>query len=245
MGNCSSLVDEYGEGWSCRPTLSCIFPTHAANQHHIPTRLKIHNGVRYLVAKSNQQCKSAILFFHGNYVTVDKNTYKTAQTYATHFKKDVYIFEYPGYGESVNDGPATPQSTSKAGKIIFDMLNTQYDGVDLLAQSIGTAVAIRTIALKIIPRKLVLISPLATTTSIVTSDVPLFNAFDSIYLAKNINCPVCIIHGGSDKVIDISHAKKLYDALDIPKELHVIPEAGHNIIFTTVILNIIYTFLVK
>nr|QBK88214.1 MAG: fermentation-respiration switch protein [Marseillevirus LCMAC202] len=271
MGNSSSVssfIDDYGQGRSAAPTMSSVFPTHLANPRHSPTKLQIHKGVRYIVAMPDDRSPTrrradeyvivddtattpltdnAVLFFHGNCTTVDQSSYNMAQTFATHLKKDVYIFEYPGYGESVNDGPATPQSTSSAGKVIFDMLTTQYgtQNVDIMAHSIGTGVAIRTLVFGATPRKLVLISPLASTTSVVTWDIPLFNAFDNLRLAKNIICPVCVIHGDADEVINMVHAGKLYsNLLDIPKELHIIPGAGHNDIFTTETMNIIRDFLV-
>ena len=64
------------------------------------------------------------------------------------FNKVVYMFEYPGYGQSAHCGPAIPDSTSKAAKIMFNKLNSQYKGnVVFMAYSIGTGVAIRIISL--------------------------------------------------------------------------------------------------
>jgi uncharacterized protein len=41
--------------------------------------------------------------------------------------------------------------------------------------------------------------------------------------------PLLIIHGESDELIELSHAKRLYEKADDPKQLVVIPGAGHQL----------------
>jgi len=48
---------------------------------------------------------------------------------------------------------------------------------------------------------------------------------------KNLNKPLCIIHGSSDTIVAVENAKKLYAMAKEPKELHLIKGADH--LFTT------------
>ena len=47
-----------------------------------------------------------------------------------------------------------------------------------------------------------------------------------------MNHPLLIIHGEDDRIINVSHGKKLFEASPATdKELRVIPDAGHNDLF--------------
>ena len=248
MGGSSSLfTNKYGEGLSSAATLPQVFMNNLANDMHVPVHLHKYKDVHYHVAEPQQteSARSAILYFHGNCDTVGSSSAELAKILASYFNRAVYTFEFPGYGESANHGSPTPKSTSKAGKTIFEMLSEKYANVDIVAHSIGTAVAIRTIALGVQPNKLVLISPLTTTTKVVTCNIPAFNAFDSVKLLKNIKCPVCVIHGDVDSVIDVTHGQELFDALPdtLSKILHIIPGADHDDIMSETTFDHIRTFL--
>lgn len=45
--------------------------------------------------------------------------------------------------------------------------------------------------------------------------------------ASKISCPVLMIQGGKDKLAPVSKAQKTYNLLTGPKELWIVPQAGH------------------
>jgi uncharacterized protein len=52
--------------------------------------------------------------------------------------------------------------------------------------------------------------------------------FDSIAKIKTLQVPVLIIHGTADRVIPLTMGQELYRAAPTPKQLVIIPQAGHN-----------------
>lgn len=75
-------------------------------------------------------------------------------------------------------------------------------------------------------------------------DISMYNIMDA---AKNILCPVCIIHGEKDEDVSVEHAESLYKSLaSSSKELHIIKGASHSFSEPgklNEICNIIFDFL--
>jgi len=53
------------------------------------------------------------------------------------------------------------------------------------------------------------------------------SALDPVRAVGRVRCPILIIHGEEDMSIPVSHAQALYQAARPPKELWIVPGAGH------------------
>ena len=58
--------------------------------------------------------------------------------------------------------------------------------------------------------------------------VPLGEVYDSISKLPSTRCPVLVIHGEMDELIPVGEGLDLYAAAPEPKELYLVPGAGHN-----------------
>lgn len=58
--------------------------------------------------------------------------------------------------------------------------------------------------------------------------VPLGEVYDSISKLPSTRCPVLVIHGEMDELIPVGEGFDLYAAAPEPKELYLVPGAGHN-----------------
>jgi hypothetical protein len=58
--------------------------------------------------------------------------------------------------------------------------------------------------------------------------VPLGEVYDSISKLPSARCPVLVIHGEMDELIPVGEGFDLYAAAPEPKELYLVPGAGHN-----------------
>ena len=55
-----------------------------------------------------------------------------------------------------------------------------------------------------------------------------FDKFDNLRKIKTVHCPVLIIHGTQDSVINASHGRELFTAANDPKQALWVQEANHN-----------------
>ncbi len=206
--------------------------------------LKLH-GWKLL---AEPKTAGTILFFHGNGDNVSTqlpNTY-----WLTKAGYDVYVFDYSGYGKS--EGYATLDAN-----IINQELMIKYvvgslandEKLILLGHSLGASMAIHVLAHSAYRDKISTLVTLAAFSDYhdVTQDVlsrnwltwlfqwPLsftvdnsYRPLDSIALISPI--PVLIMHSKTDDLIDIYHAKRLYESAKEPKQLILI-DSDHNNIF--------------
>ena len=52
--------------------------------------------------------------------------------------------------------------------------------------------------------------------------------YESVRKIGRVKCPLLSIHGERDTIIPVSLGRKLFDAAGDPKELYLLPAAGHN-----------------
>ena len=46
-----------------------------------------------------------------------------------------------------------------------------------------------------------------------------------------VKAPLLVTHGAADTLIPVEHGKALFAAANEPKELVVVPQAGHDVVF--------------
>jgi fermentation-respiration switch protein FrsA (DUF1100 family) len=71
------------------------------------------------------------------------------------------------------------------------------------------------------------------------------NRFETLRKLPSIHRPVLIAHGGADELISVAHARRLYDAANEPKSLHIDPDRGHDSTLTREYLAALRQFMTK
>ena len=193
---------------------------------------------------ASSEPEAIIVFFHGN-----------AQNISSHFQSlywvldhnyDFFIFDYPGYGPS--QGVPTPKSTLESGLKAVDYVQEKWPDLPIVifGQSLGGAVALRTLIDLPNKENICFISvessflsykkagrsalskhwitwPLQLLPYIVLSD----RYAPKQDVSKISPIPIYIIHNKSDPIVDVSLGKEIYKKAKEPKELWLIEEGGH------------------
>lgn len=199
--------------------------------------------------KSPQESKGIVIVFHGN-----------AQNLSSHFYSmywivdegyDLFIFDYPGYGAS--PGVPTPQNTIEAGHLAVNYVRKKWPNKPyiIVGQSLGGAIATRTIAdmkdrsglcamvidssflsYKKIGRDVlsrsVITWPFQWASYIAMSDK--YAPKDDIKKISPI--PLLVIHRRNDPVIPIEFGEEIFEKANRPKDWMSLPGGGHVNAFT-------------
>ena len=146
---------------------------------------------------------------------------------------DVYVLEYPGYG--ARSGSPTLKSFLAAGEEACNTLPTDLP-VYLVSESIGAGVVAH--LAKKFPTKvsgLLMFAPFDDLGSVAQSQMPFLPAkwilrdrFRPAAWLADYRGPVKIIVAERDEIIPPRFGRRLYDSYNGPKELQIVPEAGHN-----------------
>lgn len=163
-----------------------------------------------------RNCK-CIVFSHGNGSDI-YTMYEYVRYLADLTNSDVYIYDYPGYG--LSEGKVSEQGCYNSLKKVMDYVRTQYQDSDItmLGQSLGTGIVMDFASKYSWMTPIILISPYKSmgrvlTDSSMCSAIQSIDKFGTYYKLDTIDCPVKIFHGTKDTLINISHAKDLYDNL--------------------------------
>lgn len=152
----------------------------------------------------------------------------------------VFLFDYRGYGRS--EGKPTEQGTyldvEAAWRYLTETRKIPPDKIIVHGRSLGGAVAAH-LAGKHTPRALILES---TFTSIPDRGAEMFSIipvraicrfeYNTRDVVRTLHCPILIIHSADDRLIPISHGRKLFEAANEPKEFLEI-SGDHNSGFLT------------
>ena len=146
---------------------------------------------------------------------------------------DVYVLEYPGYG--ARPGSPTMKSFLAAGEEAFSALPSNQP-VYLVSESIGAGVVAH--LAKAFPTKvggILMFAPYDDLGSVAQNQMPLLPArwilrdrFRPAEWLADYRGPMQIVIAARDEIIPPRFGQKLYDSYKGPKELDVIPDAGHN-----------------
>ena len=204
---------------------------------------KLHGWYFNSTISDTSDC--TILFFHGN-----------AQNLSTHFFNlftapsqgyEYLIFDYHGYGES--EGKPSPEATVQDGRAALRWLAKKKPGKPIIVfgQSLGGAVALRTVLdmKNEIPVKLVIVdstfpSYRSAGRSVLSHSwiTWLFQPLGWLLLSdkeapeddlgKLAPTPLVVIHGTKDQMINFALGKRLFDEASEPKEFWEIPDGRHT-----------------
>jgi hypothetical protein len=174
-----------------------------------------------------------ILYSHGNAEDLKQSEVIYA---ALHDRGlGVMAYDYPGYGLST--GTADEDSCQRAIQAAWKHLTDSgipASSIIITGRSVGSGPAVW-LASREKPGGLALIAPFRSAfTAAIPTPFAIFpgDRFPNMGRIRSMHHPLLIIHGENDRVINVSHGKKLFEASPASdKELHLIPNAGHNDLF--------------
>jgi abhydrolase domain-containing protein 17 len=208
-----------------------IFQPHPSSYRDNADILKITsaNGNRisayYLF---NPAARFTLLVSHGNAEDIGDDRYSNEEMREAGFS--VLAYDYQGYGTS---GGKPGEKTAYEDEVAaYEFLTTHLkiapERIILLGRSVGSGPAVHLAARKPVAG-IVLQSPFVSAFRVLTR-VPLvpFDKFPNYKDIGRVHCPVLIVHGTRDTIIEPWHGRKLYELANQPKQFLPIEGAGHN-----------------
>lgn len=179
-----------------------------------------------------------LLYLHGNGVNIGANVAHANRFHRLGFS--VLLPDYRGYGRSEGGFPTETtvyQDAAVAWNYLVQQRKIQPSQIFLYGHSLGGAVAIDLAVKHPNAAGLIVESSFTSIRDIVDSqsmyrifpiDLILHQQFNSISKVPNVQMPVLFIHGSADLRVPASMSQQLYNAAPQPKQLILIPDAGHN-----------------
>ena len=243
MGSISSkVIDD-----SSKPMAHCIINSFVFRPNEnidisVPISYTKHEDPAPYIKCSYFGSDKYIVFAHGNASTIyDMRPFLIRLSNLT--RTNVIAFEYPGYS-CCEGNPSEKGCYDNIRKMIehlvlFDEIDSK--NIYLVGQSLGTGIVVNFASECNWDNPIMLISPYKSIISIVLdsnscesrNNIDMFESIDRI---DNIRCPIKIIHGTKDDVINISHGQELYQRSKNKME-PVWVECGHNDILERITLE--------
>ena len=179
---------------------------------------------------------ATIIFCHGNGGNIS-NVGWLAQRF-TKQGFNVLTFDYRGYGASEGEAGSESGLYADGDAAVAFVLNEKKESPEkiiLYGHSLGTTVA-ADVASRGTFGAVVLESGFSSASSLASSALPWLprwlhflskNRFESARKLKNIHAPILIAHGDPDMTIPTTEAQLLFAAANQPKQLLIVPGAGH------------------
>jgi abhydrolase domain-containing protein 17 len=173
-----------------------------------------------------------VLFSHGNAEDIGYDQDLLEQIRNAGFS--VLAYDYEGYGTS--EGKPSERHAYDDENAAYDflvgMMHVQPNRIIAFGRSLGSGPA-TDLASRRPVAALILESGFMSAFRVVTrvSILP-FDRFNNLPKIKKVHCPVLIIHGTEDSVINIRHGRALFAAANEPKRAFWVEGANHNDVAT-------------
>lgn len=150
----------------------------------------------------------------------------------THLRVNIMSYDYSGYGSS--SGKPSEANTYHDIEAVFDCLTTEYgikqEDIILYGQSVGSGPTLHLASRSPMLRAIVLHSAILSGLRVLYNNVKVtfwFDIFKNIDKIRSVNCPVLVIHGTNDEIVDFSHGKKLWELAKEKYDPLWVRGAGH------------------
>jgi len=187
---------------------------------------------------ANQADAKVLLYLHGNGINIGANVGYANQFHQLGFS--VLLMDYRGYGRSEGSFPTESQvyqDATTAWNYLVKQQQIQPSQIFIYGHSLGGAIAID-LAVQhpeaaglIVESSFTSIGDIAKLQSrfwMFPVDLILNQRFDSISKVRSLQMPVLFIHGTADFLVPAVMSQQLYAAAPEPKQLFLVPGAGHN-----------------
>ena len=201
-------------------------------------RLTASDGVRLHGWWIHGRGDTAVLLFHGNAGNVSHRLDR-AKLFAERLGVDLALVDYRGYG--LSGGKPSEAGLYRDGLAIYDAARQRGfppDRIVLLGESLGCAVAVE-VALARPCAGVVLETPFLSVPELARKHYPFVPRFlvraryDTGSRIGDVAPPKLIVAAERDEIAPVSHARRLFELAKPPRELFVVPGAGHNDAYTT------------
>lgn len=162
----------------------------------------------------NPMATSTLLYSHGNAADLGQ-MYELFIELSIHLRVNLLGYDYSGYGRS--SGKPSEHNTyadiEAAYKYLQDNYGAQEKDIILYGQSVGSGPTLDLATRLPRLRAIVLHSPILSGLRVMypVKRTYWFDIYKNIDKIPLVNCPVLVIHGTSDEVVDSSHGKQLWD----------------------------------
>ncbi|XP_008812377.1 alpha/beta hydrolase domain-containing protein 17B-like [Phoenix dactylifera] len=178
-------------------------------------RLRTKRGNEIIaVHVSNPRATATLLYSHGNAADVGQ-MFDLFVELSARLRVNLMGYDYSGYGQST--GKPTEYNTYADIEAAYDCLREQYGVADedliLYGQSVGSGPTLDLASRLPDLRAVVLHSPILSGLRVLypVKRTFWFDIYKNIDKIGHVNCPVLVIHGTSDEVVDCSHGKQLWE----------------------------------
>jgi len=177
---------------------------------------------------ANPDAIFTILFSHGNAEDIGDDQELLERIRAAGFA--VFAYDYQGFGTS--EGKPSERHAyddeDAAYNFLVQFMQIQPNRIIAFGRSVGSGPA-ADLASRRPVAGLILESAFTSAFRVMTrvSVLP-FDKFDNLRKIKSVHCPVLIIHGTQDSVINAFHGRKLFAAANEPKQQLWVLGANHN-----------------
>ena len=185
--------------------------------------LRIHGW--FIPCPSDSPTGLTLLFLHGNAGNISHRLSK-CQTFSD-LGLDVFLIDYRGYGQSEGrpDERGTYHDADAAYEYLVQQRSVAPDRIVVYGESLGTGVAVDLASR--MPVGGVILEAAFTSVADVAQRLFWFlpvrpfvrNRYESLRKISRINAPLLLLHSREDEMFRISHAQRLLNAADGPKQL--------------------------
>ncbi|KAM0020585.1 putative serine aminopeptidase, S33, alpha/Beta hydrolase [Helianthus debilis subsp. tardiflorus] len=158
--------------------------------------------------------KMTVLYSHGNAADLGQMTELFFELRA-HLKVNIMSYDYSGYGAST--GKPSEINTYYDIEAVYNCLKNNYgikqEDLILYGQSVGSGPTLHLASRLQRLRGVVLHSAILSGIRVLypVKMTFWFDIFKNIDKVQKVNCPVLVIHGTDDDIVDFSHGKQLWE----------------------------------
>ncbi|CAM6074954.1 unnamed protein product [Sphagnum tenellum] len=171
-----------------------------------------------------------LLYSHGNAADLGQ-MHELFVELSVHLRINVLGYDYSGYGASTGkpSEPNTYADIEAAYECLEHMYGVQEENVVLYGQSVGSGPTLDLATRKPHLRGVVLHSPILSGLRVMypVKRTYWFDIYKNIDKIGFVNCPVLVMHGTADEVVDWSHGKQLYELSNKKYEPLWLKGGGH------------------